>query len=175
MLVGGLPGTGKSTVSEALAERLGAVVLSSDRFRKELAGIDAGTDAAAGYQQELYSREHTDRTYAALADRAETWLAHGEPVVLDASWARAEHREVAARAAARTSSELVALQCSAPDDVAAERMRGRTGAVSDADQEIAAAMASDADPWPQAAAISTAGSSDDAVRQALSWLDAGQG
>ncbi len=174
VLVGGLPGTGKSTVSEALAWRLGAVVLSSDRVRKELAGLDVETDAAAGYQQDLYSREHTDQTYAALADRAEMVLAHGESVVLDASWTHAQHRDVATRAAARTSSELVALQCSAPDEVAAERMRGRTGAAaSDADDDIAAAMAADADPWPQAATISTAGSSEDAVRQALSWLDPG--
>lgn len=39
VLVGGLPGTGKSTVSDAVAGRLGMVLLSSDRLRKELHGI----------------------------------------------------------------------------------------------------------------------------------------
>ncbi len=175
VLVGGLPGSGKSTVSEALADRLGAVLLSSDRVRKELAGLDPETDAAAGYQQELYRREHTERTYAALADRAETALALGTPVVLDASWTSASHRETAARAASRTSSELTGLWCSVPDAVAAERIRGRsTGAsdthASDADEDIAAAMAADTDPWPQAAVISTAGTPQDAVRQALAHL-----
>ncbi|MGC0372945.1 aminoglycoside phosphotransferase family enzyme [Streptomyces sp. SAI-229] len=40
-LVGGLPGSGKSTLSGALADRLGVTLLSSDRLRKELAGIPA--------------------------------------------------------------------------------------------------------------------------------------
>ncbi|MQA17009.1 MAG: AAA family ATPase [Pseudonocardiaceae bacterium] len=170
MLVGGLPGTGKSTVSEALADRLGAVVVSSDRVRKELAGVDASTDAAAGYQQGLYSSAHTEQTYAALADRAETLLARGESVVLDASWTSAPHREVAARAASRTGSELAGLWCSVPDDIVAERIRDRSGAESDADENIAALMAADADPWPQATVISTAGPPEDSVQQALARL-----
>uniref|UniRef100_UPI000FC9F3CA bifunctional aminoglycoside phosphotransferase/ATP-binding protein n=1 Tax=Actinacidiphila soli TaxID=2487275 RepID=UPI000FC9F3CA len=40
-LVGGLPGSGKSTLSGALADRLGVTLVSSDRLRKELAGIPA--------------------------------------------------------------------------------------------------------------------------------------
>jgi hypothetical protein len=39
VIVGGLPGTGKSTLSAAVAGRLGFAVLSSDQIRKELAGI----------------------------------------------------------------------------------------------------------------------------------------
>lgn len=38
-VVGGLPGSGKSTLAGALADRLGVTLLSSDRMRKELAGI----------------------------------------------------------------------------------------------------------------------------------------
>jgi hypothetical protein len=37
VLAGGLPGTGKTTLAGALADRLGFTVLSSDRIRKELA------------------------------------------------------------------------------------------------------------------------------------------
>ena len=42
-LVGGLPGTGKSTVAGRLADLAGAVVLSSDRLRKEQAGLSPTT------------------------------------------------------------------------------------------------------------------------------------
>lgn len=38
ILVGGLPGTGKTTLAGGVADALGAVLLSSDRVRKELAG-----------------------------------------------------------------------------------------------------------------------------------------
>ena len=47
VLVGGLPGTGKTTLAGALADRLGFTVLSSDRIRKELAGIPAEQSCAA--------------------------------------------------------------------------------------------------------------------------------
>ncbi|MFE0201601.1 AAA family ATPase, partial [[Kitasatospora] papulosa] len=46
IMVGGLPGTGKSTLSAALADRLGLTLLSSDRVRKQLSGRPP--DAPAG-------------------------------------------------------------------------------------------------------------------------------
>lgn len=61
-LVGGLPGSGKSTLSGALADRLGVTLLSSDRLRKELAGIPAEESAAAGYGEGLYTPEWTNKT-----------------------------------------------------------------------------------------------------------------
>jgi uncharacterized protein len=45
VLVGGLPGTGKSALADAVAGRLGFTVLNSDRIRKELAGLPAEASA----------------------------------------------------------------------------------------------------------------------------------
>lgn len=173
VLVGGLPGTGKSTVAGALADRLGAVVLSSDHLRKELAGLDP-EQPAADHGKDLYSSAHTDRTYAALVDRAENLLSHGESVVLDASWTREAHRQPAARAAERTASDLVALQCTAPREVAAQRMRDRTSGASDADEQVAAAMAAQTDPWPAAHTLSTTGPPERVLDRALFLVDAGR-
>ncbi len=167
VLVGGLPGTGKSTVAGALAERLGAVPLCSDRLRKELAGLDPQQPAPADYKQDIYGDAHTA---AALADRAEDLLAHGESVVLDASWTRDAHRETAVRVAECTSSELVALWCTGPREVAAQRMRDRTPGASDTDEDVAAAMAAEADPWPQAHTLFTAGAPERVVARALSLV-----
>src|SRR5262249_9071077 len=41
LLVGGLPGTGKSTLARGMAERAGFAVIRSDLVRKELAGVPA--------------------------------------------------------------------------------------------------------------------------------------
>ncbi|MEU6370120.1 AAA family ATPase [Streptomyces sp. NPDC046931] len=166
-LVGGLPGSGKSTLSGALADRLGVTLLSSDRLRKELAGIPAEQSAAAGYGEGLYSAEWTARTYEALLDRASALLACGESVVLDATWSDAGQRESALRMAERTSADLVALHCQVPGDVSAARLTTRAPGASDADRDVATAMAAKEPAWAEAVAIDTSGPLESAVVQAL--------
>ncbi|WP_171118667.1 MULTISPECIES: bifunctional aminoglycoside phosphotransferase/ATP-binding protein [Streptomyces] len=166
-LVGGLPGSGKSTLSGALADRLGVTLLSSDRLRKELAGIPAEQSAAAGYGEGLYTPEWTARTYAALLDRASALLSSGESVVLDATWSDAAQRETALSVAERTSSDLVALHCRVPGDVSAARLTTRAPGASDADLDIATTMAAREQPWPEAVAVDTSGTLESAVAQAL--------
>src|SRR6478752_3475237 len=98
ILVGGLPGAGKSTVAGLVADRLGAVLLSTDRLRKEMSGRAPQMRSAERYQRGLYDREHTERTYAELLDRAARLVCHGETVVLDGSWTSERLRSQAARA-----------------------------------------------------------------------------
>ncbi|MEU6641546.1 AAA family ATPase [Saccharomonospora sp. NPDC046836] len=173
VLVGGLPGTGKSTLAGLLADELGAVLLSSDRLRKELAGRSPDEDAASDYLTGIYSPEYSERTYAELLRRAEELLAEGETVVLDASWVRAADRARATAVATRVRSDLLALRCTAPPELAAQRLRARHGAVSDADPRIAAAMSADIDPWPQAGEVSTTGAPQDTLARARKVLDEG--
>jgi aminoglycoside phosphotransferase family enzyme/predicted kinase len=171
VLVGGLPGAGKSTLAGKVADRLGFTVLNSDRIRKELAGLPAEASARARYGGGIYSPEWTERTYAELLRRAVALLAHGESVIIDASFLSAAHRAAAAEAAADASSELVPLRCTASPELAARRMRARTDTVSDADPQIAQEMSAAADPWPDAVTIHTqngvTGAPGDSLRQAL--------
>lgn len=166
-LVGGLPGSGKSTLSGALADRMGVTLLSSDRMRKEIAGIPAEQHAAAGFREGLYTPERTAETYAALLERASVLLSHGESVVLDATWSDTQQREAAVRTAEGASADLVSLHCRVPDDVTAARLRTRAPGASDADVGIATAMAGEEQPWEQAVPIDTSGSLESAVAQAL--------
>ncbi|WP_026405272.1 AAA family ATPase [Actinomadura rifamycini] len=167
VLVGGLPGTGKSTLAGAMADRLGCTLLGSDRVRKELAGLSPADSAAAAYGTGLYTAEWGERTYAELVRRARRLLELGETVVLDASWTSREDRDLAADLAGDVRAELHAIECRVPRSVAAERIRSRPRGPSDADPAIAALMAAAADPWPEATAVDTGGTLDGSVARAL--------
>ncbi|MDF3051349.1 MAG: gluconate kinase [Pseudonocardia sp.] len=151
-LVGGLPGTGKTTIGGALADRFGAVLLSSDRVRKELAGLSPSDDATTAYDE---------------------LLTRGESVVLDASWTRARHRQAAEELARRSFSDLVSLQCRTTAEITAQRIAHRAPTASDATAPLARAMSADADPWPQAVTVSTSASVSESLDQVASaWRNA---
>lgn len=172
ILVGGLPGTGKSTVAGGIADTLGGVLLSSDRIRKTLAGIAPQTPSPSGYREDLYAPAMTDATYTEVLRRAESLLDEGEAVVLDASWTDARHR-LQARDLARTScARIVELRCIASTEVAAERIRRRGPGPSDADPDTSAAMAADADPWPEAHTIDTRRPIDRTIASAVAVVGA---
>jgi uncharacterized protein len=172
-LVGGLPGTGKTTVGGALADRFGAVLLSSDRVRKELAGIDPDRPAPAAFAEGLYTGERTAATYAELLHRADVLLARGESVVLDASWTSARLRDDAESLARRTHSDTVALRCDTDTATAARRLTTRAPTASDATPALAVAVAEHADPWPGATTVPTSGTVADSLDvAALAWRDA---
>ncbi|MFG3437000.1 AAA family ATPase [Nonomuraea sp. NPDC047897] len=172
IVVGGLPGTGKSTLAAAVADRFGFAVLNSDRVRKEIAGIAPEQPAPARFGEGIYSEDWTERTYRELLARAEVLLRHGESVILDASWTDAAHRTAAGDVARRTFSDLVELRCTALRQVGMERLARRAGGVSDADQAIAAAMAAGTAPWPDAIEIDTSAGQDQALERALRAIHA---
>lgn len=158
MIVGGLPGTGKSTLAAGLAECSRMVLLRSDVSRKELAGISPTERHDERFREGLYGPTTTDTVYRALLDRAREQLALGESVVVDASWSSAAHRHAAEAVARATSSDLVQIRCDAAPGIAAARISSRLERgddVSDATPAIAAAMARRFDPWPDASFIDT--------------------
>ena len=170
VLVGGFPGTGKSTVAAGVADHHGWTLIGSDVTRKQLAGLPAGADRGAPYGEGLYRPEMTAATYATLLDRAATSLANGESVVLDATWTDAARRAGAAAVAAGAAADLVELRCDAPAAVAATRLAARppgAAAGSDATAAVAETMRRDASPWPTATVIDTSGDERDAVAAAI--------
>jgi len=173
IVVGGLPGTGKSTLAAGLGNALGATVLRSDEIRKELVGLAPTDRASAPFGEGIYTPAATARTYRTALERAATALRLGESVVLDASWTDATWRSEARAVAKRAEAELVELCCVAPPALAAERMRRRTAAgtdPSDATPAIASAMASSMTPWPSAAVVETSGAPASSLALALQRL-----
>lgn len=167
VLVGGLPGVGKSTVAGGVADRMGAVLFRTDRIHKESAFLTPDEPAGAPYRTELYDPEVTEATYRALLDDARVTLERGESVVLDASWSDPALRDLAIELAGEAGAELTQLRCVAARPVADQRLRVRNGGPSDADPAIAAAMAVDFAAWPSATVIDTTGTVDAAVDAAI--------
>lgn len=193
-LVGGPPGSGKTTLAGALAAATGARLLSSDLVRDDLDGGRPGDGArpgsgtggngtgggavrggTGGYGTGRYTPERVAAVYTALLDAAGPLLGRGESVVLDASWTTAEHRLAARALAARRHAVCVELRCSVDPRTADDRIAARGPSPSDADAAVAARMRAAAAPWPEAVRIDTAGGPGVASGAALSAWSTGVG
>jgi aminoglycoside phosphotransferase family enzyme/predicted kinase len=173
VLVGGLPGTGKSTLADELGRRLGWTVVRSDEVRKESAGLRPADRAVAAYREGLYTPAVSQTTYAELLRRAEVATSRGESVVLDASWGEAAQRDGAHCLARATRSELIELCCHCPADLATTRLTERLARgvdASDATVDVAERIRADFAPWPSAHLVDTAGTAEAAAMEALGWL-----
>jgi uncharacterized protein len=130
--LGGLSGSGKSTVAAALAPRLpggaGARTLSSDRLRKALHGLPA----EARLPQEAYGRKITARVYHQLEARAAALAAAGVPVVADAVFADPAERARIEDAAREAGVRFRGFWLEAPPSVLSHRVGARRGGPSDA-------------------------------------------
>ncbi|MBT8408360.1 MAG: AAA family ATPase [Alphaproteobacteria bacterium] len=150
--VGGLSGSGKTTVAHRLAPAIGAIPgalhLRSDLERKALFDVDA----LKRLPQSAYSKGAGQRTYERLFGKAETALAAGHSVILDATFLLAEHREAARAVAEKAGVPFTPLWLSAPPDTLLDRVRSRAPDASDATEDVVRAQiarAPDADGWPK--------------------------
>ncbi len=123
VVVCGLPGVGKTTVSRRIADRLACEILRTDVVRKEL------------FEAPVYTDEETTAVYDELFERARSRIESGDPVVLDATFRKRSFRTAALGVAESMDVpfRLVEVVCEEP--VVEERIERRDG-VSDADFEI---------------------------------------
>ncbi|HLF99393.1 MAG TPA: AAA family ATPase [Acidimicrobiia bacterium] len=174
VIVGGIPGTGKSTLATALAGERRWAVVRSDDVRREIAGIPTNRPAPAPWRRGLYTQERTEQTYTELLARARRLLELGEPVVLDASWTARSHRDLAREVARASHSPIVELECRAPVELAAARAAARITSGqgnSDADADITRSLAEGASPWPEATGIDATATPDAIQRQASAAIN----
>lgn len=168
VLVGGGPGTGKTTLACALAEQLDAQVVSTDDVRAEMVrrGDLVGEPGILG--EGLYSREKIDAVYDAVLGVAGGALRRGDSVILDGTWRDEGDRDRARLVAAEASASLIEICCVADLDTTVSRIRSRTGTTSQVTGEIATAMAdTGSDPWPGAHRIDTSSDLAETVAEAL--------
>ena len=134
--VGGLSGTGKSTLAAALAPGLGAspgaLHLRSDLERKSLAGVGETTrlpDAA-------YTQATTAEVYAVLASKARRALLAGHSVVVDAVFSREEERRAMEDVARTVGVPFHGLWLTADRATLLARVAARRGDASDATPDV---------------------------------------
>ncbi|HXW33566.1 MAG TPA: AAA family ATPase [Acidimicrobiales bacterium] len=175
VLIGGLPGSGKSTLSSSVAKSLGWTIIRSDSLRREKTQeVRAGHPGPNEFQRGQYSPEITSALYNDMNERAARLLGFGQSVIVDASWTSESNREGARNVARENFADLVELECVAPDTVAEDRLarRLRVGEdPSEATLEIRRAMAARQSEWPDAVKIDTSGVIDEATSTALTAIE----
>jgi len=117
----GLPGVGKSTVGEMIAERTGGRLLRTDVVRHDL------------FESPTYDETETERVYAALFERAAAIAGEGRPVILDGTFRDRGLRDRAAVAAGEAGVPVVFVRVTCEEATAVERLRERLDDASDAD------------------------------------------
>jgi hypothetical protein len=170
LAIGGLPGSGKSTVARALAPELGnapgALVLRSDEIRKRQHGVAP----EQRLPQSAYSDTASQAVFAELAERVRETAAGGHAVIADATFIDPRDRALVQSAAAAAGVPFVGLWLEAPLPVLEQRIGSRQGDASDA---TLAVLRGAAESHPHAGdwiSVDVSGSSDDALnlaRQAL--------
>jgi aminoglycoside phosphotransferase family enzyme/predicted kinase len=134
--IGGVSGTGKTTLAQALAPDLGcapgARILRSDVIRKRLHGITPETRLP----DSAYGSETTSRVYDALCRDAAAALVPGRAVIADAAFLSAEERAAIAATARMVRVPFSGLWLEAPADVLEQRLVDRRDDASDADVTV---------------------------------------
>lgn len=140
--IGGLSGTGKSTIAEALSSHLGAAPgalhLRSDIERKKMFAVAPETRLGP----EAYVPEVSDTIYRRLGELAALGLAAGRAVIVDAAFLKQQERAVIARLAVETKAPFAGLWLDASVPILKARVRERRNDASDATEEVVAAQTS---------------------------------
>jgi uncharacterized protein len=140
--IGGLSGTGKSTLARALAPGIGAspgaVVLRSDVIRKAL--MKVGETVRLG--EEAYTPEVSARVFAKINEKAARILRSGHSVVADAVFGEPAQRNAVAAVARAAGAGFRGLWLSAPRAVLEQRISARKADASDATLAVLASQMS---------------------------------
>jgi predicted kinase len=131
----GRVGSGKSTLARSLAHELGWEVFSSDRIRKELAGVPLYVRGSEAERRRLYTKSMTDKTYATMTRSALAEARLRAGAILDATFSSKRRRDTLRRAIARAGLDYCFIETQVPTSTIRKRLTERarsTTEISDA-------------------------------------------
>ena len=134
VVMGGI-GSGKSALAHAMGAELGWDVYSSDRVRKELAGVPLFERSSSQVRRHLYATERTNETYDRLLALAVARVQEGNSVILDATFSRRGHRQRLTRALEKRGIQWRFIEAQASASAVRRRLNARgaeAGELSDA-------------------------------------------
>lgn len=123
ILLCGLTGSGKTTLAQALSQRLNLPVFSSDAIRKALTG-KSGREIVP-LNTGIYRQPLTEKTYGKIVREAEKQILGGRGAILDATFAQRANREKVTRMAAKHNVPVFLIHCFATDATIKNRLDQR--------------------------------------------------
>ena len=136
----GLAGSGKSTLSQALVEALGAIRVRADVERKRLHGLAANDRSGSAIGADLYAADATERTYARVAEAAGRVAEARHVAVADAAFLRRAHRDRFRSLAATLGVPFVIVDCTAAESTLRARIDARARRGNDPSEADAAVL-----------------------------------
>ena len=138
IIICGLTGTGKSTLSMKISIDYDAEIINSDIIRKKNAKINIYQRQNNEINAGLYSYKNTLKTYKKVIEHARKLLINNENVVIDATFQKNEYRKLIDDISIKFGITPIFIQCTAPDDIVKNWLQERlkTKTVSDGRWEV---------------------------------------
>lgn len=130
----GLSGSGKTSATQSLLERAGAVRVRSDIERKRLHGLSALARSESSPGAGIYTKAATVATYDRLRHLAAAIVEAGYLAVVDAAFLKRSERDAFRGAAATLGVPFLILAFDAPEATLRERVARRLGSGADASE-----------------------------------------
>lgn len=150
IMVGGLSGTGKSTLATALQASLAAELLQTDVIRQDL--------YAEGSENGKYTRAGRKRVYDVMIKRMKDAFSRSPTLILDGTFSTAECRRAVCEEARKLSAPVLQVQCECPPHDAMERITNRLAegrSKSEASPSVYSAQQHDYEPVTNAEPLQT--------------------
>jgi aminoglycoside phosphotransferase family enzyme/predicted kinase len=170
----GLPGCGKTTVSQIVLENYQVIRLRSDVERKRLFGLSAEQSSDSAIPGGIYTQEATQRTYQHLLDVSRQILQSGFSVIVDAAFLKVVERAQFRQLAGQLDLPFAIVAISTDEVLQRQRILARQQDASEADLTVLDKLKSASEclteyelPW--VVNVGNNGSLDELTKQTAAW------